>query len=184
PAVSVVAGDVCDQDAASKVADTLEHMQGERVLINCAGCAQFGDFAEADIDREIAMVDVMLSGTMRMTRAILPQMLDQGAGTVVNVLSVSSTTVFAGAAGYCSAKAGALMFTRVLAKEVRSRGVRVIAVIPGATDTGIWDGMESHPPREDMLTPGAIAEVIRDAINAPRDRNLDEIAVMPPKGIL
>ena len=76
------------------------------------------------------------------------------------------------------------MFSRVLSKEYRGKGVRVTSVLPGSTDTAIWDGMADYPPREEMLPASAVAETIRDAINAPRDRSIDEVVITPPKGVL
>ena len=184
PAVKVAPGDVTDPATARKIAEAASQLKGELVLVNNAGFAEFGDFHESDVDGAAAMVDVMLSGTMRATHAVLPLMLADGKGTVVNVLSLAATTEFAGAAAYCAAKAGALMFSRVLSKEYRQRGVRVTSILPGSTDTPIWDPMETHPPREEMLPAAAVAEAVRDAINAPRDRAVDEIVLTPPKGIL
>jgi len=184
PNASVAAGDVTDQRTAQNIAASAGQLEGELVLVNNAGFAGFGEFHEADIEGAVLMVDVMLSGTMRTTHALLPLMLADGRGTVVNVLSLAANTEFEGAAAYCAAKAGALMFSRVLSREYRQKGVRVTSILPGSTDTPIWDGMESHPPREDMLPASAVAEAIRDAINAPRDRAIDEIVLTPPKGIL
>lgn len=183
-AVTVVAGDVTDPETSEKLAESALKMQGELVLVNNAGFADFGAFHETNIDQAVEMVDVMLSGTMRATHAMIPSMLQAGSGTVINVLSVSSTVEFPGAAAYCAAKAGAHMFSKVLSKEYRQQGIRVTSILPGSTDTAIWDGMAEHPPREDMLPVSAIAETVRDVINAPRDRSIDEIVVSPPKGIL
>ena len=183
-AVNVVSGDVTDQETANKITESVGQLEGEVVLVNNAGFAEFGEFHESDVESAVRMVDVMLSGTMRTTHALLPLMLADGRGTVVNVLSMAANTEFPGAAAYCAAKAGALMFSRVLSKEYRQKGVRVTSILPGSTDTAIWDGMADHPPREEMLPASAVAEAIRDAINAPRDRSIDEVVITPPKGVL
>ncbi|MCH8978333.1 MAG: SDR family NAD(P)-dependent oxidoreductase [Armatimonadetes bacterium] len=184
PAASAAAGDITDQKTAQRIAASASQLEGELVLVNNAGFVEFGDFHESDIERAAGMVDVMLTGTMRTTHALLPLMLADGKGTVVNVLSVAAKTEFPGAAAYCAAKAGAHMFSRVLCQGYRQKGVRVTSIIPGSTDTPIWDPIESHPPREDMMPASAVAEAIRDAINAPRDRAVEEIVLTPPKGIL
>jgi len=182
--VNVVAGDVTDQETGQKIAASVRQLEGELVLVNNAGFVEFGEFHESDIEGASRMVDVILTGTMRTTHALLPLMLADGKGTVVNVLSVAAKTEFPGAAAYCAAKAGALMFSRALSEGYRQKGVRVTSILPGSTDTPIWDPMESHPPREDMMPATAVAEAIRGAINAPRDRSIDEIVLTPPKGIL
>lgn len=183
-AAKVVPGDVTRQETAKALAESAGQLEGELVLVNNAGFVEFGDFHETDIEGAARMVDVLLMGTMRATHALLPLMLADGRGTVVNVLSIAANTEFPGAAAYCAAKAGTLMFSRVLAQEYRKKGVRVTSILPGSTDTPIWDKMESHPPREEMMPASAVAEAIRDAINAPRDRTIDEIVLTPPQGIL
>jgi hypothetical protein len=60
----------------------------------------------------------------------------------------------------------------------------VFARLPGATDTAIWNNQDFKPTKEDMLTPEAVAECIRDVILLPRDRSVDELEIMPPKGVL
>ena len=184
PGASVAAGDVTDPATTQKIVASASQLAGELVLVNNAGIVEFGEFHESDIEGAAGMVDVSLTSLMRTTHALLPLMLADGNGTVVNVLSLAATTEFPGAAAYCAAKAGALMFSRVLSKEYRQKGVRVTSILPGSTNTPIWDPMESHPPREDMMPASAVAEAVRDAINAPRDRAIDEIVLTPPKGIL
>jgi short-subunit dehydrogenase len=183
--VSVVAGDISDPDTAPQLADAVrESGSGEVVLINNAGVAKFGPFHSMGIDDSVAMVRVMLEGTMRATHALLPMMLEQGKGTVVNVLSIAVMNDFAGSEAYSAAKYGQHGFAKSLSKSYRRQGIRVTNVIPGSTDTHLWDAVESPPAREDMLTAEAIAQTIKMVIDSPRDRSFDEIVVTPPKGVL
>ena len=76
------------------------------------------------------------------------------------------------------------MFGKCIAAEYRTRGIRVTSILPGSTDTPLWDSQSFQPNREDMLSPRAVAECIRDVILSPADRSFDEIVLMPPKGIL
>ena len=156
----------------------------EPVLINSAGVAEFGDFASTPVASIEGQIHTNLLGPLFACRAAVPWMLEVGQGHIVNVLSISASLVFPGAAVYSASKAGLLMFGRILAAEYRKQGVRVTTVLPGATDTPIWNVQTSAPSREDMLTPEAVAEVLRDVILLPSDRNVDEITIMPPKGVL
>lgn len=154
------------------------------VLINSAGVAEFGDFVTTPVASLEGQIHTNLLGPVFACRAVVPWMLEVGHGHIVNVLSISATTVFAGSAAYSASKAGLLMFGKILAAEYRKQGLRVTSVLPGATDTAIWSGQQFVPSREDMLHPEAVAEVIRDVILLPEDRNVDEITIMPPKGVL
>ncbi len=157
---------------------------GEIVLVNNAGCAQFGEFHEMPIEKSIEQVEVMLNGTMRMAHTLLPMMLEQKKGTIVNVLSIAATHTFASAEAYSSAKAGALAFSKCLAMSYKDQGVRVIALIVGATDTPLWDDKDWSPPKEDMLTSDQVATKIIEAIEQQNGGEYQEIVLLPPKGIL
>lgn len=154
----------------------------EPVLVNAAGVAEFGDFADMPVASVEGQIQTNLVAPLYLAHEMIPWMLEAGGGQIVNVLSIAAVHVFSGAAAYSAAKAGLLMGGRSLAAEYRSRGVRVTSVLPGATDTPLWGA--GGPARSDMLSASAVAEVIAAAISAPRDRSIDEITVMPPKGVL
>jgi 3-oxoacyl-[acyl-carrier protein] reductase len=105
------------------------------VLVNNAGVAWTGAFAEQERASIDAIVDINLKGVLQVTRAVLPLMLRQGHGVVINVASGAGRTGFAGLASYCASKFGVVGFTESLAAEVRDAGVRVYAVCPGAVAT-------------------------------------------------
>lgn len=153
-------------------------------LVNAAGGAGFGDVMTVSQDEMVDQVERNLIGTMLMCHALLPAMVEFGAGHIVNVLSVCSKVAFAGTAAYGAAKAGALMFTNCLNAEVRKKGVRVSGLMPGAVDTPLWDGKGWKPEQSDMLKPAAVAQTIVDILESPADRSFDEVFLMPPKGVL
>ena len=185
PAVATIAGDIRDTDVCIKAVDALQAMErGELVLVNNAGLAEYGDTSEQEFKEIEDTVDVNLLAAMRFSKACLQPMLADGKGTIVNILSIGSRHPFAGAAAYCASKAGLEMFGKCLAAEYRTKGVRVCSILPGATDTPLWESQESHPPLEMMLPSKAVAETIKDVIHAPRDRNIDEVVIMPPHGVL
>lgn len=153
-------------------------------LVNSAGISTGGEIVDTDTDAWWATVDVNLRGTYLCSRAALRPMLAAGDGHIVNVLSVASDTAFAGASAYCVSKAAALMFTKVMAAEVRSKGVRVTGVLPGATDTPLWDDMGFKPEPEDMMPAERVAETVSFVLSQPRTAVVDQVQVMPPRGIL
>jgi NAD(P)-dependent dehydrogenase (short-subunit alcohol dehydrogenase family) len=118
------------------------------------------------------------------TRSVLPSMLEQGRGQILNVLSVAGIRAFAGLSAYSCAKAAGLMFTRILAKEVRKHGIRVMAILPGAVDTAIWGDGEGIPDREKMIRPATVARLIVQMLTTPADAMVDELLVLPQEGIL
>ncbi len=184
-AVAVVAGDISDPDTAPQLADAVAMSgPGEVVLVNNAGTASFGPFHEMPIETSLKMVEIILGGAMRAAHALLPTMLEYGSGTVINVLSIAARQDFGGSQAYSAAKAGLASFSRTLSLDNRRQGVRVTSLLPGATDTPLWDEIETHPAREDMLSARAVAETIKYLIDLPRDRVIDEIVMTPVKGTL
>jgi len=176
-------------DITSRANDTLTKFveatfHAPFALVNAAGGATFGDVISASQDEMIDQIERNLVGPMLMCRALLPAMLEFGGGHIVNVLSVCSKIPFAGTAAYGAAKAGALMFTNCLNAEVRRKGVRVSALLPGAVDTPLWEGKGWKPEKADMLSPAAVAQTIVDILASPADRSFDEVFLMPPKGVL
>ncbi|MGV3618201.1 MAG: SDR family oxidoreductase [Fimbriimonas sp.] len=176
--------DVSDGEACAGLVHFARSLgPAQPVLVNNAGAAAFGDFVTMPLETIERQIQVGLMGPLYLTHAVLPWMLEDG-GQIVNVLSVTATQVFAGAAGYGTAKAGLYMLGRVISAEYRRQGVRVTNILPGAVNTPLWDEQSFVPNREEMLPVSAIAEAIRDVVLLPPDRSVDEIHLMPPKGVL
>ncbi len=154
------------------------------ILVNNAGFIRaFGPIADSDPDEWWYTLEGNLKGMYNTIRLVMPTMLEQGSGQVVNVLSVAGTRAFAGLSAYSCAKSAGLMLTRILAKEVRKQGIRVSAVLPGAVDTAIW-GDQTAIDRSKMIRPESIAQVILNILTLPPDATVDEILVLPQEGIL
>ena len=100
------------------------------VLVNNAGLGGFAPLVEMTDEQWSRVLDVTLNGTFRMTRAVLPHMLERGAGSIVNNASVLGWRAQAGQAHYAAAKAGVMALTRCAAIEAAEAGVRVNAVAP------------------------------------------------------
>ncbi len=105
------------------------------VLINNAGFAIFDPIATANRDEMRLMMDTNYFGTLNCTQAVLPQMLERGSGTIVNVASIVGLMGYARMGGYCATKFAVVGFTEALRDEVIGNGVRVALVCPATTDT-------------------------------------------------
>lgn len=183
--VATVPGDIADPETAPMLADAVrESGSGEIVLVNNAGGAEFGPFHVLDIESSVTMVEVALCGAMRAAYALIPLMLENERGTIVNVASIAAKHDFPNAQAYCAAKTALLSLSRTLALDYRRQGIRVTSIVPGATDTPLWNAMAICPSREDMIPVAAVAETVKYVIDLPRDRTIDEIVVTPPKGVL
>jgi short-subunit dehydrogenase len=130
------------------------------------------------------MLLVNLRAVMRTNRAVLPTMLAQGSGTIINVASITAKRAIPGAAAYSATKAGVLGWSRVLAEELRAGGVRVGVLVPGAVDTSLWNTIPDAPERARMLRDADVAQAAVLMASLPRGAHLEELTLVPAAGIL
>jgi 3-oxoacyl-[acyl-carrier protein] reductase len=124
--------DVADADRmAEVVAATIETFGGVHILVNNAGITRDNLLLRMTKDHWDAVIRTNLTGTYVATHAVLRQMLRQRAGSIVSIASVIGLMGNPGQANYAASKAGIIGFTKTLAREVASRGVRVNAIAPG-----------------------------------------------------
>jgi 3-oxoacyl-[acyl-carrier protein] reductase len=153
------------------------------VLINNAGVAHsLAPVDQLSIETWKEVIDTNLTGTFVVTRAALPLM--RAGGTIVNNLSVAAVQPFAGMSAYNASKFGAMGFTHALREDLRKRGIRVVALLPGATDTEIWRQFWPDAPKEKMISPETVAQAVLHAVSAPANTAIEEIRIGPAAGVL
>ena len=153
------------------------------ILINSAGIAHaFRPTAEVSVKEWTDVIATNLTGTFLVTQAALPFM--RRGGAIANILSMSAKRAFPNLAAYNASKFGALGFTNTLREELRQRGIRVIAVLPGSTDTPIWNVLWPEAPRHKMIRPETVAEALVSALRLPPESTVEELAIMPTGGPL
>ena len=182
-----VTGIPCDvRDSASVEKLFLEvskHHSTIDVLINNAGVAHsLAPVDQLSIETWREVIDTNLTGTFLVTRAALPLM--RAGGTIVNNLSVAALQPFAGMAAYNASKFGALGFTHALREDLRKRGIRVLALLPGATNTEIWNQFWPDAPKEKMISAETVAQAVLHAVSAPPNTAIEEIRIGPAAGVL
>lgn len=123
-----------------------------------------------------------LDGTFLVTQAALAVM--KRGGIIVNNLSIAATRVFAGSAGYNASKHGALGLTNTLREELRPKGIHVIGLMPGATNTDIWKTLWPQAPRRKMLTAETVATAVVNAILLPPNATVETLEILPTVGTL
>ncbi len=131
-----VACDVTDDAQVRRVVQAVRERHGRiDVLVNAAGVVAADAAAAIDDAVWCRLHEVNLAGTMRFMRAVLPVMVAQCAGSIVNVASVAAFNAGADAASYSAGKAGVVALTRSAAQTYGEHGVRVNALCPGWVDT-------------------------------------------------
>jgi NAD(P)-dependent dehydrogenase (short-subunit alcohol dehydrogenase family) len=182
-----VESQVCDVTDETSVESVFARISAKNnqihVLVNNAGIAHALASAEKlSLETWKKVIDTNLTGTFLVTRAALSLM--QSGGTIVNNLSVAAIQPFAGMSAYNASKYGAYGFTQALREDLRKSGIRVLALLPGATDTDIWSQFWPDAPRGKMVSPRTVAEAVVHAVSAPANISIDEIRLGPASGVL
>ena len=142
-------GDVSvEADVTRVVADLDAHFGGLHVLVNNAGLQKHTPFLELDLETWRDQLSVDLDGAFLMASACCRLMARRGGGVVLNVTSVHEHQPRPGYAAYCTAKAGLGMLTKVIARELAEKGIRAVAVAPGAITTPIQGEQTEEQKRE------------------------------------
>jgi len=176
--------DVGDERSVSEFFAAVKRRFGRvDVLVNNAGIAgPLRNVAQLSAEDWREIVETNLTGMFLVTRAALP-LMKRGA-SIVNNLSVSAKRVFPGMAAYNAAKHGAAGFTGTLREELRDKGIRVIGLYPGATDTAIWEQFWREAPRRRMISPETIARAVVFALSLPPEATVEELVIGPTGGAL
>ncbi|SHF29717.1 hypothetical protein SAMN02745157_2134 [Kaistia soli DSM 19436] len=159
--VDVLAADLTSKSDLAAVEARLRSDPSITVLVNNAGIAGGGPLAAADPDAMERMIDLNVVALTRLALAAAPGFVARGAGTIVNIGSVVPLIPESFPGIYGSTKAYVLHFSQSLHAELSGQGVRVQAVLPGATATEIWErsglSLESLPP-EIVMPTGAMVD--------------------------
>jgi len=187
-AVAVPTDITVDADV-SALLRAVEEGGGIDTLINVSGGARGVDYlAEAKTEDWEWMYEVNVVGTMKITRAFLPMLRSNGAGTVLNLTSTAALVSYEGGAGYNAAKAAQRAITQALRLEEVGNNLRVIEVLPGMVQTEEFSlhrlgdagkADQVYAGVEKPLTAEDIADIVAYAVTAPHHVNLDEIVVRP-----
>jgi NAD(P)-dependent dehydrogenase (short-subunit alcohol dehydrogenase family) len=161
PDVVATPGDIARDDDVERVADAAVGQGRLRAWVNNASVVEPASFAELDAARWDAVLDVNLRGTWLCCRAAFTRMAAQGGGSIVNIGSLSGVAnveKFPGLAAYNVSKAGVVALTEAVALEGREKGVRCIALSPGAVDTAML--RRAAPHLRPGVTPDDVAAII------------------------
>ena len=182
---TAIVADVTDDQAVEALAGKLSRVD---VLVNNAGGARgLEPVADADLEHWRWMWETNVLGTLRVTRALLPKLVDSGDGLIITVTSVAALDVYDGGAGYAAAKHAQGALHRTLRGELLGQPVRLTEIAPGAVETEFslvrFDGDQQRADSVysgiTPLTATDVAEVIGFVASRPSHVDLDLIVVKP-----
>lgn len=168
--VEVLVQDLTVSAAATSVFESVTQKNiAIDILINNAGFGDYGLFSESSLPKQLEMIQLNISALVELTYRFLPQMQQRGSGSIVNLGSTAGFQPLPYMSVYSATKAFVLSFSEALWAENQAKGVKVLAVCPGATRTAFFDvaGFErfssSGSQRPNESSP---EEVVQEALKA------------------
>jgi NADP-dependent 3-hydroxy acid dehydrogenase YdfG len=182
---TAIVADVTDPDAVAALAQRLDRVD---VLVNNAGGARgLESVTDADIENWRWMWESNVLGTLHVTKALLPKLIDSGDGLIITVTSIAALEIYDNGSGYTTAKHAQGVLHRTLRSELFGKPVRLTEVAPGMVKTDFslnrFDGDTERADKVyagvDPLVAEDIAEVIGFVASRPSHVDLDLIVVRP-----
>ncbi len=168
---------------AAAMAGLLQQGETPSVLINNAGAAYTGDLLAMPIERWQWLLQLNVTSVMQVCSAVVPSMRENG-GLVINISSHAARNAFPQWGAYCVSKAALASFTRCLAEEERSNGIRACTLTLGAVNTPLWDAetVQSDFDRRAMLSVDQAAETLANLAMQPSNQLIEDLTLMPAAG--
>ena len=182
--VAVAALDLTDQAAVVPTLQSLLSGQDPpKLLINNAGAAYTGDLVSMPLERWNWLMQLNLTSVMQVCSVVVPAMRAAG-GLVINVSSHAANNAFPQWGAYCISKAALASFSRCLAEEERSQGIRACTLTLGAVNTPLWDAetVQSDFDRHAMLSVDQAADALVYLAEQPTNQVIEDLTLMPSAG--
>ncbi len=152
------------------------------VLVNNAGSYLPGAIHTEGEGRLETLMETNLYSAYYLTRALLPLMMAHKKGYIFNMCSIASINAYPNGGSYSITKFALLGFSKNLREELKPHGIKVTAILPGATWSDSWAGFEA--PEERLMQPRDIAEVIVSALRMSVGAVIEDIVLRPQLGDL
>ncbi len=175
--------DVSDKQAVKSMAQWLNETFGAlEVLVNNAGVFQPGQFqSEPDEVYEI-MMRTNMDSTYYLTKGILPNMIQAKRGTIFNIASIASLAAYDNGGAYSISKWAMLGFSKNLREELKPHGIRVVSMMPGATYTASWEGVDV--PQSRLMPAEDVAKLVLTTYQLSDRTVVEDIVLRPMLGDL
>ncbi|MGO4209307.1 SDR family NAD(P)-dependent oxidoreductase, partial [Terriglobus sp. YAF25] len=137
--IETVTADLANKSDLARIEEILRNNQKITVLVNNAGLGATGKLIDSPADEMEHMITLNVTALTRLTQAVLPGFADRKQGTLINIASIVAVAPDLLNGVYGGTKAFVLALTQSLYNELKDKGIRVQAVLPGAIDTPFWD---------------------------------------------
>jgi short-subunit dehydrogenase len=154
------------------------------VLINNTGFYIPGQVISEDDGVLESMISTNLYSAYNLTRGLVGEMINRKKGHIFNICSIASIIPYPNGGSYSISKYAMYGMTQVLREELKPHGIKVTAVLPGATRTASWDGFADSLPEDRLMDPADVAEMIYSTYSLSARSVVEEIIIRPQLGDL
>jgi short-subunit dehydrogenase len=172
-----------DLAAEGTITDALAFLTREHgpvdILVNNAGIGAYKPFVECTAGELAAQVALNVTALILLTHAVVPSMVERGAGTIVNIASDLARKPLPNMAVYTATKHAVAGFSTSLARELRTSGIRVCLVNPGIINTHFGGNAPKSVAENWQLNPADVADAVAHILNAPANVLIDELTIHP-----
>ncbi|RYG48643.1 MAG: SDR family oxidoreductase [Chitinophagaceae bacterium] len=181
--IFTLAADLSRKEEVSRFARfCLQQSTNIAVLVNNTGVFMPGQIHNEEEGVLELQVATNLYSAYYLTRALLPPMIEKRSGHIFTICSTASIEAYPNGGSYCITKHALYGMTKVLREEMKSFGIRVSAILPGATYTASWEGVDL--PEERFMKPEDVAEVIWCSYALSKLSVVEEVLMRPQLGDL
>lgn len=180
--VQIFKVDVSHEAEVKKFAvDLLQKLSSIDILVNNAGVFLPGESLLEDEGNLSTMIDTNLFSAYHLTRGLIKALI-AAKGYIFNICSIASTMSYPGGGSYSISKFAMYGFNKVIREELKTKNVRVTAILPGSTWSNSWKGVDL--PEDRLMQAEDIAKIVANCIGLGRSANVEEIVVRPQLGDL
>lgn len=176
--------DVSNSTEVNEAAKKIVAENNISCLINNAGVTSFTPAVDDSLEDIDEIIKTNLLGAIYSIKSVLPGMIENKSGVIINIISVAAIKIFKESSTYAASKAGLLAYTKVLREEVRDKNIRIINILPGATKTPIWPNQSLEKFADRMMSPDELAKFLYQVYSIKSNLVPEEIVIRPVKGDL
>jgi 3-oxoacyl-[acyl-carrier protein] reductase len=167
------------EEVKSGIKNIINTLGSVDILVNNAGIAAFGSFNEMDVNQWSQIIQTNLMGMYYVTKEVLPYLISQNKGDIINVASTAGLNGNANTSAYSASKFAVIGMSESLMKEVRKNNIRVCTLTPStiASDMSIELGIANKDSHDSVLQPEDFAELIVASLTLPRRAMLKSAAL-------
>lgn len=183
--IKAIPCNVASEVNVSQVVKTIIREEGKiDCLVNNAGITTFKNVIDTSNREAKDIIDTNLLGAIFCTKNVLPYMIEKKSGLIINISSFAAKKIYPKSAVYSASKAGLNAFANCLREEVREYGIKVVNILPGPTETPMWDKEIRKVSAEKMMKPDDLAHLVVSVFLQPSNLVSEEIVVRPITGDL